>query len=96
LKDVHILAKYLDIKIISTHFINGYYQFLRSYFENMNLEVPHQAVFMGETWENGNGSESKMWSDGTSRSVKNRRPTTSTTHIIFHSGTRNGFVSGAS
>jgi hypothetical protein len=70
--------------------------FLRSYFENMNLEVPHQLVFLDETWVYANGSESKIWSDGTSQSVKKRGQTTSTRYIILHSGTWNGFVSGAS
>jgi hypothetical protein len=34
--------------------------------------------------------------DGTSQSVKKRRPATSTKYIILHAGTRNGFVPGAS
>jgi hypothetical protein len=62
----------------------------------MNLEVPHQVVFLDGTWVYANGSELKMWSDGTSQSVKKRRPTTSTRYIVLHAGTRNGFVSGAS
>jgi hypothetical protein len=62
----------------------------------MNLEVSHQVVVMVETWENANDSESKMWSDGTSQSVKKRRPTTSTRYIILHAGTRNSVVSGVS
>jgi hypothetical protein len=62
----------------------------------MNLEVPHQVVFLDETWVNANGSESKIWSDGTSQSAKKRGPTTSTRYIILHAGTQNRFVSGAS
>jgi hypothetical protein len=69
---------------------------LRSYFADINLEVPHQVVFLDETWVYANGSESKMWSDGTSQSVKKRGPTTSSRYIILHDGTQNGFVSGAS
>jgi hypothetical protein len=66
-----------------------------SYFENMNLDVPHQVVFLVETWVYTNGSELKMWIDGTSQSFMKRRPT-STRYIVLHAGTRNGFVSGAS
>jgi hypothetical protein len=62
----------------------------------MNSEVPHQVVFLGETCAYADGSELKMWSDGTSQSVKKRRPTTSTRYIVLHAGTQNGFVSGAS
>jgi hypothetical protein len=62
----------------------------------VDLEVPHQVVFLHENWVYVNGSESKIWSDGTSQSVKKGRPTTSIRYIILHAGTRNGFVSGAS
>jgi hypothetical protein len=62
----------------------------------MNLEIPHQVVFLDETWVYANGSESKIWSNGTSWAAKKRRPTTSTRYIILHTGTRNGFVSGKS
>jgi hypothetical protein len=58
-----------------------------SYFENMNLEVPHQVVFLVETWVYANGSELKMWSDVTSQSFMKRRPTTSTRYIVLHAGT---------
>jgi hypothetical protein len=51
-------------------------------------------VFLDETWACVNGSESKMWSDGTSQSVKKKRPT-SARYIILCAGTRNGFVSGS-
>jgi hypothetical protein len=61
----------------------------------MNLEIPHQVVFQDETWVYANGSELKKGSDGTSQSVKKRRPT-STRYIVLHAGTQNGFVSGAS
>jgi hypothetical protein len=53
-------------------------------------------VFLVETWVYANGSESKIWRDGTSQSVKKRGLTTSTRYIILHAGTQNGFVSGAS
>jgi hypothetical protein len=53
-------------------------------------------VLLDETWVYANGSELKMWSDGTSQSVKKRRPRTSTRYIVLHAGTRNGFVSGVS
>jgi hypothetical protein len=39
-----------------------------------------------------NGSELKIWSDGTSQSVNKRRPT-STRYIILHAGAQNVFVS---
>jgi hypothetical protein len=52
----------------------------------MNLEVPHQVVFLDEAWVYANGSELKMWSDGTSQSVKKRRPT-STRYIVLHAET---------
>jgi hypothetical protein len=52
----------------SPHIAASRISFLRSYFENMNLEVPHQMVFLDETWVYANGSELKMWSDGTSQS----------------------------
>jgi hypothetical protein len=78
------------------HIAASHISFLRSYFENINLEDPHQVVFMDETWVHMNGSESNMWSDDTSQSVKKRRPTTSTMYIILHAGTRNGLVSGTS
>jgi hypothetical protein len=61
----------------------------------MNLEIPHQVVFLDETWVYANGSELKMWSDGTSQSV-NKRRLTSTRYIVLHAGTQDGFVSGAS
>jgi hypothetical protein len=67
-----------------------------SYFENINFEVPYQVVFPDETWMYANGSKSKLWSDGTSQSVKTKRPTTCTRYIILHAGTQNGSVSGAS
>jgi hypothetical protein len=54
------------------------------------------VVFLDETWVYANCSELKMWSDGTSQSVKKRRPATSARYIFLHAGTRNGFVSGAS
>jgi hypothetical protein len=41
-----------------------------------------------------NGSESILWIDDTSESVK--REQTSTKHVIFCAGTGNGFVSVAS
>jgi hypothetical protein len=50
----------------------------------MNLQAPHKVVFLDETWVNANGTESKMWSDGTSQSVKKRTPITSTRHIVSH------------
>jgi hypothetical protein len=78
------------------HTATSHISFLRSYFENMNLEVPHQVVFLDKTRVYMNGSESKIWSDGTSQSVKKRGPTTSTRYFILHAGTRNGFVSGVS
>jgi hypothetical protein len=49
-----------------------------------NLHAPHQVVFLDETWVNANASESKMWSDGSSQSVKKRTPITSTRHIVSH------------
>jgi hypothetical protein len=50
----------------------------------MNLQAPHQVMFLDETWVNANDSESKMWSDGTSQSIKKRTPLTSTWHIVSH------------
>jgi hypothetical protein len=78
------------------HISPNHISFLRTYFENMNLEVPHQVVFLDETWVYANGSESKIWRDGSSQSVKKRGLTTSTRYIILHAGTQNEFVSGAS
>jgi hypothetical protein len=60
----------------------------------MNLEVPHQVVFLHKTWVYSNGSESKIWSDGTRQSVKKGGPRTSTRYNILHAGKRNVFVSG--
>jgi hypothetical protein len=78
------------------HIAANHISFLRTYFENMNSEVPHKVVLLDETWVYANGSESKIWSNETSQSVKKRGLTTSTRHIILHAGTQNGFVSGAS
>jgi hypothetical protein len=63
----------------------------------MNLEVPHQVVFLDETWVFFNGIEFKIWKDSTSQSTKKgRMPTQSTSYIIVHAGTQNGFISGLS
>jgi hypothetical protein len=43
----------------------SYISLVRSCFENMNLEFPHQVVFLHETWLYATGSESNMSSDGT-------------------------------
>jgi hypothetical protein len=43
-------------------------------------------VFVDETWVYANGSESNVWGDGTSQSVK-RRPATSTRYIVLRAGT---------
>jgi hypothetical protein len=72
------------------------HRILKSYFENIDLEVPHQIVFLDEIWMYADGSESKLWSDGTGYSVMKRKQTTSAKYIIQHAGTQNGFVSGAS
>jgi hypothetical protein len=53
-------------------------------------------VFLDENWMYANGSKSKLWSDGTSQSIKKKRPTICTRYIILHIGTQNGFVSCAS
>jgi hypothetical protein len=34
------------------HIAASHISFLRTYFENTNLEVPHQVVFLDETWVN--------------------------------------------
>jgi hypothetical protein len=47
--------------------------FLMKYFENMSLEILHWVVFLGGTWVFMNGSNTKMWSDGTSQSARKRR-----------------------
>jgi hypothetical protein len=47
----------------------------------MKSEVTHQVVFLDENCEYANGSELKIWSDGTSQSVNKRRPTTTTRYI---------------
>jgi hypothetical protein len=53
------------------------------------------VVFLDKTWVHVNGIKSKMWSDGTIKSVQNRT-STSTRYIILQAGTQNGFLSGAS
>jgi hypothetical protein len=62
----------------------------------MNLFLKKVGVF-------ANGSESKIWSDGTSQSTRRRRrrrrrrrTAMSTRCIIVHAETQNGFVSGES
>jgi hypothetical protein len=101
-------GNYLNIKALDSYFYLFYRQqlfeqphiaashisFLRSYFENINLEVPHQVVFMDETRVYANGNESKIWNDVTSQSIKKTRPGRSKMCIMLHAGTQNGFVSG--
>jgi hypothetical protein len=43
--------------------------FLRNYSENINLEIPDQVVILDETQVFANGSNIKIWSDGTSQSA---------------------------
>jgi hypothetical protein len=60
----------------------------------MNSEIPHQVVFLDESWVFATGSESKICHGGTSQSTKMRGLTTSSGHIIVHAGTLNDFFLG--
>jgi hypothetical protein len=70
-----------------SHIAASHISFLKTYFENMNSEFPHQLVFLDEAWANVNGNVSKIWNDGISQSVKKMGATVSTRYIILCGGT---------
>jgi len=51
----------------------------------MNSEILYQVVFLDKTGVFGNGSDFKIWNDGTNQSAK-RKPVPSTRYITVHGG----------
>lgn len=58
----------------------------------MNLEVPHQVVFLEESWMHTSGSELKMLVMALASPLRRGDQQ----YIILLAGTRNGFLSVAS
>ncbi|KAJ3620908.1 hypothetical protein MTP99_004820 [Tenebrio molitor] len=69
-------------------------QFLQEYMKNVNGTVPHQFVFLDESWIFENGTTGRSWQDNSPKSVR-RTKVDGKRHIVLHAGSKEGFIPGA-
>ncbi|KAB0790189.1 hypothetical protein PPYR_15476 [Photinus pyralis] len=71
-----------------SHVVSMRNVFLRKYIRNLESEVPHDFVFLEETWVFSRGATKRTWQDDRAKNGKR--------YIIIHAGGRNGFIEGSS
>ncbi|KAB0790634.1 hypothetical protein PPYR_14927 [Photinus pyralis] len=71
-----------------SHVVSMRNVFLRKYIRNLESEIPHDFVFLDETWVFSRGATKRTWQDDRAKNGKR--------YIIIHAGGRNGFIEGSS
>ncbi|KAB0802855.1 hypothetical protein PPYR_05041 [Photinus pyralis] len=71
-----------------SHVVSMRNVFLLKYIRNLESEIPHDFVFLDETWVFSRGATKRTWQDDRAKNGKR--------YIIIHAGGRNGFIEGSS
>ncbi|KAJ8913779.1 hypothetical protein NQ315_002685 [Exocentrus adspersus] len=70
--------------------------FLRQYYNNLTSKNPLQCVYLDETWIYSKGSFKRTLQDNSIKSCRKGHEGTGKRFIVFHAGTKHGFVENAS
>ncbi|KAB0805444.1 hypothetical protein PPYR_02414 [Photinus pyralis] len=80
-----------------SHVVSMRNVFLRKYIKNLESEIPHDFVFLDETWVFSRGATKRTWQDDSVKSLQQpHKASDGKRYIIIHAGGRNGFIEGSS